>query len=74
LSNLSYPDSTSAEDLLSSELLPRKIELERKYLEEALELLTTSQVSTIEPNKMIYSRLQLIACFITQVGELSADN
>jgi translation initiation factor 2-alpha kinase 4 len=33
----------SAEELLSSELLPRKIELEQRYLEEALELLTSSQ-------------------------------
>ena len=32
-----------AEELLSSDLLPRKIELEQRYLEEALELLTNSQ-------------------------------
>lgn len=31
----------SAQDLLVSELLPRKIELEQKYLEEALEILTS---------------------------------
>lgn len=35
---------TAAEALLNSELLPRKIELEQRYLEEALELLTSSQV------------------------------
>ena len=34
----------SAEELLTSELLPRKIELEERYLEEALEILTSSQV------------------------------
>lgn len=33
----------SAEELLSSDLLPRKIELEQRYLEEALALLTSSQ-------------------------------
>lgn len=33
----------SAEELLSSDLLPRKIELEQRYLKEALELLTSSQ-------------------------------
>lgn len=33
----------NAEELLSSELLPRKIELEQRYLEEALVLLTSSQ-------------------------------
>jgi hypothetical protein len=32
-----------AEELLSSDLLPRKIELEQRYLKEALELLTSSQ-------------------------------
>lgn len=32
-----------AEELLSSDLLPRKIELEQRYLQEALELLTNSQ-------------------------------
>lgn len=34
-----------AEELLSSELLPRKIELEERYLAEALDILTSSQVS-----------------------------
>lgn len=33
----------SADELLSSELLPRKIELEQRYLEEALEILTNQQ-------------------------------
>ena len=33
----------TAEELLSSELLPRKIELEQHYLEEALEILTSTQ-------------------------------
>lgn len=33
-----------AAELLSSELLPRKIELEERYLAEALEILTSSQV------------------------------
>ena len=33
----------SAKDILAGELLPRKIELEQKYLEEALEILTSSQ-------------------------------
>jgi histidyl-tRNA synthetase len=33
----------SAEDLLANDLLPRKIELEQRYLEEALELITNSQ-------------------------------
>ena len=33
----------SAKDILAGELLPRKIELEQKYLEEALEVLTSSQ-------------------------------
>jgi hypothetical protein len=33
----------SAEDLLASDFLPRKIELEQRYLEEALELITNSQ-------------------------------
>jgi serine/threonine protein kinase len=33
----------STEELLASDLLPRKIELEQRYLEEALELLTSSQ-------------------------------
>mmetsp|Transcript_5505 Transcript_5505/g.11681 ORF Transcript_5505/g.11681 Transcript_5505/m.11681 type:complete len:1063 (-) Transcript_5505:710-3898(-) len=32
----------SATDILASELLPRKIELEQKYLEEALEILTNT--------------------------------
>jgi serine/threonine protein kinase len=32
-----------AEELLSSDFLPRKIELEQRYLKEALELLTSSQ-------------------------------
>jgi Protein kinase domain len=36
----------SAEDLLKSDLLPRKIELEQRYLEEALQLLTSSQSSS----------------------------
>jgi hypothetical protein len=34
----------SAAELLSSDLLPRKIELEQRYLQEALDILTTSQV------------------------------
>lgn len=34
-----------AEELLSSALLPRKIELEDRYLQEALEILKTSTVS-----------------------------
>jgi len=33
----------SAEELLTSELLPRKIELEQHYLDEALEILTSAQ-------------------------------
>lgn len=33
----------SAEEILKSELLPRKIELEQRYLSEALQLLTSSQ-------------------------------
>lgn len=35
----------TAEDLLSSELLPRKIELEKHYLDEAMEILITSSQS-----------------------------
>lgn len=35
----------TAEELLSSELLPRKIELEQHYLDEALEILVTSSQS-----------------------------
>ena len=37
--------STLAEALLTSELLPRKIELEQRYLQEALEILTSTQVN-----------------------------
>jgi hypothetical protein len=33
-----------ADELLASDLLPRKIELEQRYLAEALEILTSSQV------------------------------
>ncbi|KAL7563280.1 hypothetical protein ACA910_016641 [Epithemia clementina (nom. ined.)] len=33
----------SAKDILASDMLPRKIELEQKYLEEALEILTSTQ-------------------------------
>ena len=52
----------NAEDLLASELLPRKIELERRYLEEALELLTTSQSE---------SYLQIIdALFVRQQADV----
>lgn len=34
-----------ADDILSGDILPRKIELEQKYLEEALDLLANKQVS-----------------------------
>lgn len=37
----------SAEELLSSDLIPRKIEVEQHYLEEALELLTNSQSDSV---------------------------
>ena len=37
----------TAEELLSSDLIPRKIEVEQHYLEEALELLTNSQSDSV---------------------------
>ena len=40
-------DRPSAKDILASEMLPRKIELEQKYLEEALEMLTCTQSESI---------------------------
>jgi len=37
----------TAEELLASDLMPRKIEVEQHYLEEALELLTSSQSDSV---------------------------
>ena len=55
-----------AEDLLKSDLLPRKIELEQRYLEEALEILTSTQSeSYVQILNALFARPTLDAVNIT---------